>query len=234
LASTYLQLTNFVLTRLNEVNLTSTTFASAVGFQSAAKNFVNDALNEINSAETEWPFNFNSATITLTADSTTTQTYSLESDMATADWDSFLIRPSGTTITTAPLRYIPFDYWRKNYKPRDKQVMNDEAGWGKPEYVFQTQENPTKAGFSPVPDEAYVVEYEYWKKPTALSEHGDTHTLPDRFEYVILDGAMMHAYNFRDNVEEAALANKKFYSGIMRMRVELINKQNQMLAGQIV
>ncbi len=234
MASTYLQLCNFVLTRLNEVNLTSTTFASAVGFQAAVKNFINDALNEINSAETEWPFNFGSSTVTLTADSTTTQTYTLAADMATVDWDSFLIQPVSTTITASPLKYIPYDYWRKNFKPRDKQVMNDAAGWGKPEFVFQTQENPTKVGFSQVPDEAYVVEYEYWKKPTALSAHSDTHNLPDRFEYVITDGGIMHGYAFRDNVEEAALANKKFYGGIMRMRVELINKQDQMLAGQIV
>jgi hypothetical protein len=231
MASTYLQLTNFVLTRLNEVELTSTNFASAVGFQSAVKEYINSALNEINSAETEWPFNFSSSTITLTADSTTTQTYSLESDVATVDWDSFFLRPSGTTITALPLTYIPFDQWRKYYKARDRQIMNDSAGWGKPDFVFQTQENPVKAGFSTVADEAYVIEYDYWRKPTALSAHGDTHALPDRFEYVIIDGAMMHSYAFRDNVEEAALANKKFYQGIGRMRVELINKQDRMRTG---
>ena len=38
---TYLELTNFVLNELNEVELTSSNFTSSRGVQTSAKNFIN-------------------------------------------------------------------------------------------------------------------------------------------------------------------------------------------------
>ena len=48
MAETYLTLTNKVLARLNEVELTSSTFTSARGIQTQAKNAVNEAIRYIN------------------------------------------------------------------------------------------------------------------------------------------------------------------------------------------
>jgi hypothetical protein len=53
---TYLQLTNFVLNELNEVELTSSNFTSSRGVQTSTKNFINKAINDLYMAEVEWPW----------------------------------------------------------------------------------------------------------------------------------------------------------------------------------
>ena len=57
MAQTYLTLTNSVLARMNEVELTSATFATSRGIQTQAKNAVNEAIRYINQKEFSYPFN---------------------------------------------------------------------------------------------------------------------------------------------------------------------------------
>ena len=47
MATTYLTLTNRVLRELNETELTSSTFASSRGIQTAIKDFVNKSIHDI-------------------------------------------------------------------------------------------------------------------------------------------------------------------------------------------
>ena len=65
MALTYLELTNDVLTRMNEVVLTSATFTDARGIQVQAKNAINEAIRHINQKEFAYPFNHasNSSTV---------------------------------------------------------------------------------------------------------------------------------------------------------------------------
>jgi len=86
--STYLQLTNNVLRSLNEVELTSTNFASAIGPQAAAKDAVNDSIVDIVNAERQWPFNIVDTTQVLTPG---IQTYDLPSTFKSVDWRSFYL-----------------------------------------------------------------------------------------------------------------------------------------------
>ena len=65
MALTYLSLTNDVITRMNEVELTSSNFASARGVQIQCKNAVNEAIRHINQKEFAYPFNHESNTSTL-------------------------------------------------------------------------------------------------------------------------------------------------------------------------
>ena len=51
MAYTYLDITNEVLARMNEVALTAANFATARGFQVQCQNAVNDAINYINQRE---------------------------------------------------------------------------------------------------------------------------------------------------------------------------------------
>ncbi|KKL57466.1 hypothetical protein LCGC14_2235150, partial [marine sediment metagenome] len=51
MASSYLELTNRVIRRFNEVELTAANFAAAVGFQAFIKDSVNDSIQDINEAE---------------------------------------------------------------------------------------------------------------------------------------------------------------------------------------
>ena len=65
MALTYLELTNDVLTRMNEVVLTSATFTDARGIQVQSKNAINEAIRHINQKEFAYPFNHasNSSTV---------------------------------------------------------------------------------------------------------------------------------------------------------------------------
>ena len=55
MATTYLTLTNKVLRELNETELTSSTFASSRGIQTAVKDFVNKGIHDIYNETGEIP-----------------------------------------------------------------------------------------------------------------------------------------------------------------------------------
>ena len=66
MALTFLTLTNSVITRMNEVVLTSSSFSNARGIQIQCKNAVNEAILYINQREFGYPFNHATETKTLT------------------------------------------------------------------------------------------------------------------------------------------------------------------------
>ena len=66
MALTFLTLTNSVITRMNEVVLTSSSFTNARGIQVQCKNAVNEAIRYINQREFGYPFNHATETKTLT------------------------------------------------------------------------------------------------------------------------------------------------------------------------
>ena len=66
MALTFLTLTNSVITRMNEVVLTSSSFSNARGIQIQCKNAVNEAIRYINQREFGYPFNHATETKTLT------------------------------------------------------------------------------------------------------------------------------------------------------------------------
>tara|TARA_Y100000593_G_scaffold42770_1_gene81827 strand:- start:347 stop:1285 length:939 start_codon:yes stop_codon:yes gene_type:complete len=88
MSGTYLTLTNNVLARLNEVQLTSSNFSNARGIQVQAQNAVNEAVRFINQREFNYPFNHSTATQTLTAG---VVRYSLPTSTKTVDYNTFRI-----------------------------------------------------------------------------------------------------------------------------------------------
>ena len=86
MAETFLTLTNKVLARLNEVQLTSSNFSSARGIQVQAQNAVNESIRFINQREFNYPFNHNTETKTLTAG---VVRYSLPTSTKTVDYNTF-------------------------------------------------------------------------------------------------------------------------------------------------
>ena len=55
MATTYLTLTNSVLRELNETELTSATFSSSRGIQTAVKDFINKSIHDIYNETGEIP-----------------------------------------------------------------------------------------------------------------------------------------------------------------------------------
>ena len=93
--------------------------------------------------------------------------------------------------------------------------------------VFQKkslEDKNEEYGIVPLPDKAYTITFEYFQYTNDLDAHNDVPRIPERFKYVIIDGAMYHTYMFRDNIESAQVTFKKFKDGMEYMRKMLINE----------
>jgi len=87
----YLTLTNQVLAELNEVQLTSSTFASSSGIQSTTKNIVNKAIRDVYASELEWPWLHSDASQKTNVGQ---KEYTLSTDYRSVDYDSFYLVPT--------------------------------------------------------------------------------------------------------------------------------------------
>lgn len=235
MAQTYLQLVNRCLRRLNEVQLTSSNFSAAVGFQAQVQDAVNDALNDIYTAELTWPFLYTTTTQLLTVG---VQQYALPATFTTIDWDSFFVEANpnlSTPVVGTKVAFLDFQEWQERYKPNDETAIVNSwtSSYAVPGYVFYYKDN-TNFGVTPLPNQAYTIDYAYWFRPTDLVNATDTVVIPDRYARVIIDGAMYYSYMFRDNPDEAGIAEGKFTRGIGLMRTEMINKQDYMRSDQLV
>ena len=74
------------------------------------------------------------------------------------------------------------------------------------------------------------VDFEYFNFPVDLALNSDVPSIPERFRFVITDGAMYYAYMFRDNLEMATVSQRKFDEGVKQMRVLLVNENVYMRA----
>ena len=90
MATTYLTLTNSVLRELNETELTSSTFSSSRGIQTAVKDFINKGIHDIYNETGEIPLLYARTTQDLTVGD---NEYSFPTDFRKADMDSFTMGP---------------------------------------------------------------------------------------------------------------------------------------------
>jgi len=91
MATTYLVLSNRILRELNEVELTSTTFSSSRGIQTAVKDFINKSVHDIYNEGAELPLLHTTKTQALT---TGDGEYDFPSDMRRVDFESFFLKPT--------------------------------------------------------------------------------------------------------------------------------------------
>ena len=205
--------------RLNEVplNTAGDGFSTAKNVQAIAKDAINNAIREILQDGHQFPFLKTTNTQTLTAG---TGTYDLPNDMASVDWDTFYLQALSSAGNTArSLPTIPFEEYVRIYK-----AIEENSGTGarsSPDLVYQTSEE--KFGVTPLPDAAYVIEYVYYKFPADLSAFDDEMIIPDRFKYIIIDGAMVYMMRFRSNEQSAQIHQAKFQEGIKAMRRLLLD-----------
>ena len=91
MATTYLVLSNRILRELNEVEMTSTTFSSSRGIQTAVKDFVNKSIHDIYNEGAELPLLHTTTTQALT---TGDGEYAFPNDMRRVDFESFFLKPT--------------------------------------------------------------------------------------------------------------------------------------------
>jgi hypothetical protein len=90
MATTYLTLTNRVLRELNETELTSSTFSSSRGIQTAVKDFINKGIDDIYNETGEIPLLYARTTQDLFVGD---NEYDLPNDLRKVDMDSFSMGP---------------------------------------------------------------------------------------------------------------------------------------------
>jgi len=121
MAETYLTLTNRVLTRLNEVELTSSTFSSSRGIQTQTKTAVNEAVRYINQREFNYPFNHATDSETLVAG---TFKYNLPATAKLADYDTFrLVKDSDLGVSGGKLNSMNYKEYIENHITHEDEIV---------------------------------------------------------------------------------------------------------------
>lgn len=121
MSGTYLTLTNNTLARLNEVQLTSTTFTSARGIQVQAQNAVNESIRYINQKEFSYPFNHATETKTLTAG---TVRYSLPTSTKHVDYNTFrLVKDEDLGNSGGKLGILQYNDYINNYITQEDEIV---------------------------------------------------------------------------------------------------------------
>ena len=121
MAYTYLDITNEVLARFNEVALTSANFANSRGFQTQCKNAVNDAINYIFQREFGWSFSHAEQTETLVANTTR---YSIGATVYNVDYETFRISKDNTLgVAGVTLRIMDYNQYVDKFIDQETPQM---------------------------------------------------------------------------------------------------------------
>ena len=242
MATTFLTLTNDVLRELNEIELTSATFANAKGIQSFVKNSINKSLNDIATEEPQLPFFaaaasggtdpfYGNVTVATVAG---TRWYTLKSgsssittDYASIDWDDFYLTTINVSGESSPfvsrgLRYLSLDEWTRYFRDSENQDDADTQNYGTPDRVIRSPDS-RNFGLSPIPEKVYNVHFYAYNAPTALSAHSDEMVLPDQYANVITARARYYVWQFKESPQQASFALEDYKKGMRQMKSNLIN-----------
>ncbi len=215
--STYIDLCNQTLRRLNEVEIAEADFGSVRGVQALVKDAVKGALAKINQAEFGWPFNAAEQTDTLVVGQTE---YVWPQYFKVADWNSFQIQENDTLgASYHTLKLIEQDVWYEDH--RDADYTAGVIGRDIPDFVFPAHGNGY--GISPSPNKVYTLKYRYFLNYTNISNATDVTRIPETFDTVLIDGALYHMYMFKDNTEAAQVAYMAFEKGVKDLQTLYIN-----------
>ena len=121
MAESYLTLTNKVLARLNEVQLTSSNFSGARGIQVQVKNAVNESIRYINQKEFQYPINHSTKTETLVGG---TVRYSIPTTAKTVDYNTFrLVKDSDLGASGGRLYVIQYNDYINSYVTQEDEIQ---------------------------------------------------------------------------------------------------------------
>ena len=120
MAESYLSLTNKVLARLNEVQLTSSNFTNARGIQVQAQNAVNESVRYINQKEFQYPFNHSTKTETLVPG---TVRYSIPTTAKTVDYNTFrIVKDSDLGSSGGRLYVLNYNDYINSYITQEDEI----------------------------------------------------------------------------------------------------------------
>jgi len=153
MAYDFIGLVNDVNRRLNEVELTTSNFATAQGYYNLTKDAVNASIRHIHQEEFEWPWNHAEETEVLTAGEVR---YSMPYDSKTINMNSFRIkRDDSLNVATKRLKVLNYEEYLDKHADVEYNSSSDVRSV--PQYVVRA---PSKELlFVPSPDKAYEVIY---------------------------------------------------------------------------
>lgn len=229
MAYDYQGLVNDVLLELNEEELSSSSdFNSAVGFHKFVKSAINWSINELHRQEDWcWPFNKTTGTVTCVAGQGALDNPYTLATAASYDWNSFYITYNGSLTTSkdqSKLSDINLSTYRDLYF--DNDINNNNLATpkrGKPGFVVRATDN--KLILSPIPDQAYIIKYDYFAYNTQLSAYNDIISIPESYRHIITTGALIRCYAFRSDETMHQFAKKDFEDYINDMRRALIPQE---------
>lgn len=221
--ASFLTLVNLALGRINEVQLNTATFGTAVGPQLAMQTSVNAAIFDINRRYQQWPFNYGKQTLTTVASTTASiqNEYPIPSAVTNIKWDTFqIVRNDAAVppIVSSTLTDVDYNLWAVRIRPQDLQLST--GGFSTPKYVVKGDDS--NIILSPPPDTIYTITYDAWSNPDALVNSSDPCAIPDKYNYVLVDGAIYYGYDFRSDQASQDRAKAKFDAGVQEMLRELV------------
>lgn len=221
--ATFLTLTNLALGRINEVILNSVTFSTASGPQLVMQTAINAAISDINRRFQQWPFNYGRQSFITNASVTGSiqNEYTPPSTVTIIKWTTFGVQRDDSAtppIVASTLTEIDYNLWATRIRPQDLQLSTNQ--FSTPRYVIKGDDG--NIILSPPPDTNYTIYYDAWSDPTALVLFSDTCSIPDKYNYIIVDGAMYYGYDFRSDQAAQDRAKTKFDSGVQEMLRELV------------
>jgi len=239
--ATFITLTNELLRELNEVALTSATFAAAIGVQQHAKDCINRAYLDIVNEEPQWPFlaqgesgdtdpMYGNTYVETVAGTRWYELKPSSSNMTTdygyIDWDHFLLSTVGVTGESAPytvrnLKFTTTEEWKDFYRVSENKDDADTQQYGVPGRVLRSPDS-RKFGVSPIPDKVYRIWFYAYTLPTELDAFGDAIVFPDVYKTVLLARARYFMHQFKENTQAAAFAMDDYKRGIKLMRLHLM------------
>lgn len=211
MATTFIQLTNKLLTTLNETPLTAAQFSGATGFNGQAKDAINNSIHDIIRKFPLWPFLKEQHTISTSSGVTE---YTINQAYSPIDFYTCQVNRN-TAVTPAivqsSLVFMDYHLYKRYRYPVDMEASSGQ--WAQPQWITRPPTGNTII-VSPVPDRTYVVSYETWEVPSDLVASSDVTAIPDQFVPVIISGGTWYTNLFRENIEAATITGKKFKSDL--------------------
>lgn len=138
------------------------------------------------------------------------------------DTQSTCVSPNTWTTThTAPhtrqnLKFTTIESWRKHYRESDDNAK-DSGEYGQPTKVIMSPCG-RKFGLSPLPDKAYRIYFYAWEQINELENATDTVRYPEQWTAVLSARARYYVWQFKENIQLAALALDEYKKGIRLMK----------------
>lgn len=192
-----------------------TTVQNQTGESARVVSWVKQAWIDVQTSKDDWlfmrePFTFNTASQQWEY----TPTQAGLTNFANWKRDSFRCSSVGQNYADEQLlNYMDWTTYRNLYR-----YGNMRTTYARPVVVSITPEK--NLAFGSVPDDAYVIDGEYYIEPVELTMNSDVPAIPDRFQMIIVYRAMMYYAGYEAAQEVMARADFEFRRLYSRLEID--------------